>query len=160
MKNNLNFDLSKSSRIFIDHIDEYGKSRYLEKFSFQGVLDLVKIDQAVWEVRRYCTTSKSKNIVKLVAGKPAPMVQLDGGYLEKVIKNQKHPARTNFLKQNAYFGSRKRSKVSLSRFAYRAINSPLIHFADRLDEIAKYIFIPREDIEMYKKLSEPGNGMK
>ena len=52
----LPFPLKRSPRTdeFITHLSNFGRFRYLESsFSIQG-FKLAELDQAVWEIRRYC----------------------------------------------------------------------------------------------------------
>lgn len=46
--------LQKPSRELIEHLDTYGRFRYLETpFHIMG-LELMQLDMAVWDIRRYC----------------------------------------------------------------------------------------------------------
>jgi len=47
-------EMSESTLKLIEHLDKYGRHRYLEKsYSILGH-KLVELDKAIWEIRRYC----------------------------------------------------------------------------------------------------------
>src|ERR1035438_7809352 len=50
----LRFGISPATRKFIDYLDMYGRFRYLEVSYHGKARDLVALDRAVWEIRRYC----------------------------------------------------------------------------------------------------------
>ena len=50
--------LTQRAREFIDHIDTFGRFRYLEASYFIHGPKLVELDRTVWEVRRYCKVLK------------------------------------------------------------------------------------------------------
>jgi hypothetical protein len=75
--------------------------------------------------------------------RPPHEFRLHGGYLEKIISNAKHPSRSALLWQNAFFGSRRRSTVK-QRHNLNAANSPLYLYPDMLEELLKYVHIPKD----------------
>jgi HEPN domain-containing protein len=87
-------DLTKGTQEFIDYIDTYGRFRYFETSPYGSGVDIIKLDRAIWEIRRYCTLSQHQRQVKLKDGEPPPIVRIAGGYLEKVIDKAEHPARS------------------------------------------------------------------
>ena len=54
---------------------------------------IVSLDQAVWELRRFCTLDPSATSTKLLEGQWAPRVRIVGGHLEKILKKREIPAR-------------------------------------------------------------------
>src|SRR5437773_8141888 len=47
--------LTQGTEKFIEMLDDYGEYRYLEVSNFAFGAQLVRLDRAVWELRRYCT---------------------------------------------------------------------------------------------------------
>jgi hypothetical protein len=149
-------DFTVGTTEFIEYIDSYGQFRYLENSPILLGNDLVRLDRAIWEIRRYCTLSEDGRKVKLIDGEPAPMVRIGGGYLEKIIDKAKHPARAPLLWQNAFFGRRRRRTVRL-RGGFHATNSPLFVNPHILDEVLKYVFLSKDVKAAYRKLRDEGD---
>ena len=63
-------------------LDEYGPYRYLEVSNVAFGADLVTLDRAVWELRRYCTLDEELKAQKLRNGFAAPLTRIPGGVLE------------------------------------------------------------------------------
>ena len=150
--------LRPQSRKFLEHIAAHGEYRYLDVSYFVLGYPILELDMTVWDIRRYCQ-------VLDVFGKALPIVEqqllkdahamltgstecsphkfrLHGGYLEKVIDSAKHPSRSALLWQNAFFGNRRRSTVKL-RHSLKAANSPLHLYPNMLEELLKYVYIPK-----------------
>jgi hypothetical protein len=109
---------------------------------------IVSLDQAVWELRRFCTLDPSATATELVEGQWAPRVRIVRGHLEKILKKRENPAREPLLWHNGYFGRGRRNVMV--RGGFTAVNSPLLHTAQLLDEILKYAYIPREVVKAYR----------
>jgi len=157
--------LSESSHKLIDHLDTYGRFRYLETpFHVMG-LELPRLDLAVWEIRRYCNVLNYE--LSWGKGEPIPMFEIElkkiknsenrppqrfsliGGTIEKIIGNAKHPARKALIWQNFYFGVKPRKKVRLRQLMH-ATNSPLSLHPEILDDVLKYVFLPKDVIAAYR----------
>jgi HEPN domain-containing protein len=134
-------DLTPGAKKFIEMLDHYGQFRYFEisNIGFGG--DLITLDRAVWELRRYCTVAKESQQAKLRNGFSAPRVRIPGGYLEKIIDDIKNHAREPLLWQNAFFGNRPRKMVRLWKW-FQAHNAPLYLNPQILDDVLKYVYIP------------------
>jgi hypothetical protein len=145
----LTLGLTKGTEKFIDYLDTYGRFRYLEVPHHAFGHDLVKLDRAVWELRRFCTLSIEPRQRTLREGFTPPKVRLAAGRLEKIIDKPKDPAREPLLWQNAFFGPRVRRKVKLGGWL-RAANSPLSLHPQILDEVLKYVFLPTEVVKAYR----------
>jgi len=163
--------MSSSTKELIEHLDTYGRFRYLESSFFIDGPKLVQLDKAVWELRRYCkvlnyeSKATGKNMLScelavIEAGerRPPQTFPLAGGALEKILANKADPARAPLLWQNAFFGLRTRAKVRM-RLHSSAVNAPLTLHPELLDEVLKYIFLPNEVIVAYRKeLTERSSG--
>jgi len=160
---NLQFPLrlSKESREFIVHLDKFGRFRYLEISYYTRGAELIPLDRAVWELRRYCkplTASVKLNdgskrsltphlLKEIESAEVAPhSFRLIGGQLEKILTDQRHPAREALVWRNMFFGSRKRSRVQIRTYSH-STNAPLSLDPDMLDEVIKYVEIPK-DVEV------------
>jgi len=147
-------DLSATTKKFIDRLNEYGQYRYFE-FSTEGFgRDLVNLDRAVWELRRYCTLDPQPQQIKLRKGFAAQRVRIPNGYLEKVIDDVNSPAREPLLWQNGFFGRRARRMVKL-RSWFEARNAPLSLNPQILNEVEKYVFLPKEVRAAYRAHTTP-----
>lgn len=158
--------LSKRSRDFIKHIGQNRMSRYLEmSWDLHGHA-LVDLDITVWELRRYCQSLvfQSKNVMPFeldmlaeaqkqveesVAEKAVDFC-IPGGALERILDTKNHPAREPLLWQNMLFGARKRRHVRAKVFMH-ASNAPLYLFPDMLDELLKYVHMPRDMETAYRE---------
>jgi hypothetical protein len=119
----LTITLTLSTQEFIDYLDQCGQCRYLEVSNITFGGDIVRLDRAVWELRRFCTLAQKPRQAMLRDGFSAPKVCLPGRYLEKIINDRKRPQEP-LLWQNAFFGRRSRKMITLRKW-WHAQNSPL-----------------------------------
>ncbi len=150
----LTLGLVKPSEEFITYLDQYGQFRYLEISNVAHGHDLVRLDRVVWELRRFCTLAPAPRQVALIEGRPAPKILLPGGQLEKIIDTPKHPAREALLWQNGFFGRRVRRKVKLTGW-FTASNAPLYLNPQIVDEVLKYVFLPKDLVTAYRNHTKP-----
>jgi hypothetical protein len=120
----LTLDLTRGTQGYIRFLDEYGPHRYLEVSNVAYGAQLVRLDRAVWELRRYCTLDEPPKQAKLRDGFVAPSVRIQGGALEKIIDDVNNPARKPLLRHNAFFGRRTRKRIGVTRWL-KAHNAPL-----------------------------------
>ena len=151
--------LRPESRKFLEHIAAYGEYRYLDVSYFVIGYPILDLDMIVWDIRRYCqvldVSGKKLSVaeqkllddahamLKESMERPPNEFRLHGGYLEKIIDTAKHPSRSALLWQNAFFGNRRRATVKLP-YSLNGANSPLYLYPDMLEELLKYVYIPRE----------------
>jgi hypothetical protein len=148
-------DLTPQTRRFIEYLDTYGESRYLEISNYAFGQDIVALDRAAWELRRYCTPSDAPSQLKLRDGIVPPRVRLPGGTLERIIDDPKHPAREPLLWQNGFFGRRARRRARVPGW-FKASNSPLYLNPQILDEVLKYVYLPNELAKGYRPHKKAG----
>jgi HEPN domain-containing protein len=161
----LRLRLTKYSKEFVLYLDAYGRFRYLEVSYHAGGRDLVRLDQAVWEVRRYCAVldySRTKNgtavsmlenelrLLEQAERNPRGF-QLFGGYLEQIVSDPKHPARPALLWNNLLFGPSKRRHIKMSDW-YKSVNAPLSLNPEVFAEVRKYVYLPKPMIEEFERL--------
>ena len=162
-------NLSQITIELIEHIGNFGRFRYLETSYFTYGPKLVQLDRAVWEIRRYCSVlnydlklsnDSMKNMLDLEIEKienstnQSPnKFRLMGGFLEKVLDNKENIARPALIWQNGFFTKKARKSVkSLDHFS--GVNAPLSLHPEILDEVLKYIFIPKEIVNAYKEANK------
>jgi hypothetical protein len=147
-------DLTPITHSFIEHLDTFGRFRYLEISNVVSGRNLANLDRAAWELRRYCTLSDAPRQVILRKGVTPPKVRIAGGYLEHIVDDLKNPAREPLLWRNAFFGKRQRRRVRANDWM-TATNSPLYLNPQILDEVLKYIYLPKDLIEGYRAHKKP-----
>ncbi|HEX2831359.1 MAG TPA: HEPN domain-containing protein [Burkholderiales bacterium] len=158
-------ELSPRSREFIDHLARCGEFRYIDvPFYVRGHV-LVDVDLAVWELRRYCQVLNvfgkilpPKERVLLAdawsrvgrsSTEPRYKFRLHGGLLEQILNDRAHPSRSALLWNNPCYGIRKRATVRVKNHL-NAQNSHLYLYPAMLDELLKYVFIPRKVADGYR----------
>lgn len=160
---------SNSTNNFISHLSNYGRFRYLESsYEIRGP-KLVELDKAVWEIRRYCKVLNYD--LKLLDGKmqnmlepeiemirksekiPPQKFKISGGLLENIIDKTDNTARNALIWQNFFFGKVTRNRVKVP-ISFHAVNSPLSLNPEILDEVIKYIFLPKEVINAYREIAK------
>jgi len=163
------FNLSPSTVELIKHIGNFGKYRYLEISYFTHEPKLVQLDKAVWEIRRYCrvlnyelrlSDGSMKNMLELEiekiensANQSPHKFRLMGGVLEKILDKKENIARPALIWQNGFFTKRARKSVK-SPAHFSGVNAPLSLHPEILDEVLKYIFIPKDIVNAYKEANK------
>lgn len=157
---NMKLDFSASVIKFIEYLDDQGPNRYMEKAHFTKGMEMLELDRAVWQIRRYCkvinyhTASKSdiqKNMMELelksihswLGSEEAHKFRLIGGHLEKVIKNQKNPQRDNLVWCNFYYGVRRKRRVKVPN-RMNAVNPTQIMHPEHFEEYDRLVHFPKE----------------
>ncbi len=157
--------LSDRSLKLLDHLNEYGRFRYLETSYFINGPKLIELDKAVWELRRYCRVMNYVSYPLNAAPKPMLALEIEhnemaekhppqkfhiiDGALEAILRKQSDPARAPLIWQNGFYGSSRRKRVTVPIFSY-AENSPLLMYPEILDYVLKYIHIPKYIAEAYQ----------
>ena len=157
--------MSKGTSKFIEYLDTYGRFRYYETPYFAKGDELFQLDKAVWEIRRYArildsvlTLPNGRKIKilnhelernKRAESRPPQEFSIVGGYLEQILSKQDHPSRPALVWHNLYFGTGRRKTVR-HRTSLRAGNSPLSLHPEILDEVLKYVFLPKDVVAAYR----------
>ncbi|MBS1787923.1 MAG: HEPN domain-containing protein [Acidobacteria bacterium] len=157
--------LKDPSRRLIEHLDTYGRFRYLETpFHIMG-LEIIQLDMAVWDIRRYCRVldyditlpngEKKRMLDEEILAiersetRPPQSFALIGGELEKIIADKKNSAREPLLWKNLFYGQRARKSVPLRHYTH-STNSPLSLHPEILDDVLKLVFLPKDVINAYR----------
>jgi HEPN domain-containing protein len=146
--NELKISLSRKTSDFIQYLDDCAV-RYLEVSNVAYGTDIVTLDRAVWELRRFAGFDPEPRQLQLKQGAAAPVYRMSGGKLEKIMDKADHPARKPLLLQNAFFGKRSRRFVRAGTWL-SATNAPLYLHPEILPEVMKYAIIPNNIVEAYR----------
>ena len=71
---------------------------------------------------------------------------ISGGVLEQIIEKKDHPAREALIWNNLFFGPSRRKAVKM-RPDWEAGNSPVFLHPEVIDEVIKYVNIPKDIAE-------------
>ena len=164
---------SKSTNNFIKHLSNFGRFRYLEASYYLHGPEIIELNKAVWEIRLYCTVlnydinlpdGTTKNMlefelekIKNSEKKPFNKFKLIGGLLEKIVDTPKHTSRSALIWQNAFFGKVTRKHVRVPTTLY-SVNAPLYLHPEIIDEVLKFVFLPKEVANAYKDLAKKQKG--
>ena len=157
--------LSEETRKFLNYLDTYGRFRYYETPYYTVGDELFRLDKAVWEIRRYARvldykmkTQEGNEVHRLplelkknekAEARPPQEFSINGGYLEKILAKKDHPSRPALMWHNIYFGTNRRKSVRHRRMSSSG-NSPLSLHPEILDEVLKYVFLPKDVIAAYR----------
>jgi len=149
--------IDKAALDFIVRLEEHGAAlRYYEMSYFNQAYDIMRLDNAVSQIRRYCRVmdyaieleGTRKDMLASEIGRNIWAADnkkrdtcISGGYLEAVLAKKDHPARAGLVYKNLFFGTSHRKAV-LMRSDWEAGNSPFFLHPEIVDEVAKYVYIP------------------
>ena len=150
----IDLNLKAPTRQFIEYLDDFGCFRYQEISNHAYGGDIVTLDRAVWELRRYCSHISEHKDIALQQGVKAPKIRIPGGYLETVIGSNDSPAREPLLWQNGFFGKRTRKHVKIRNWA-SFTNSILYLHPEILDEILQYVHLQKDLVTGYRTHTGP-----
>ena len=176
-ENSKKFDLrlSPDTQEFLACLDKYGRFRYYETPYYTVGDELFRLDKAVWELRRYARVLDYK--IKIDGGQevhllphellknegaekqPPQAFSIIGGHLENILAKSNHPSRAALVWYNIYFGTSRRKSVR-HRHMSSSGNSPLSLHPEILDEVLKYVFLPKDVITAYRNAASQENHSK
>lgn len=153
-------DLSADTAKFIKNLEDDGAEDRYYVVSYEiEPFDIARFDRAVWELRRYCqpldydTVGMNGNTVNLLTHELDRVHRakemhekgtcISGGILEKIIEKKDHPAREALIWNNLFFGPSRRKTVKM-RPDWEAGNAPFFLHPEIIDEVTKYVNIPRD----------------
>lgn len=163
-------DLSADTVSFIKKLEDYGAEyRYYEVSYDTQPFDIVRFDRAVWELRRYCQPldydivdingkrvnllSRELDRVHRAKAKHEKGTCIMGGILEQIVEKKDHPAREALIWNNLFFGPSRRRRVKM-RADWEAGNSPFFLHPEIIDEVVKYVFIPKDIAEGVRQFAK------
>ena len=162
-KGKFSIEPSSETKEFITRLEHGARFRYFEVSYYSLGYDVIHLDRAVWEIRRYAQSidysigpegaeigmltrelSRLRNELELKSKDTC----IQYGWLEDVINNSSHPAREPLIWQNLYFGTSRRKKIRISGYSESG-NAPLYLHPEILELIQDYIFLPKELISAF-----------
>lgn len=163
-------DLSSATIQFIKKLEDYGAEyRYYEVSYDIQPFEIIRFDRAVWELRRYCqpldydTVDISGKTISLLPfeldrihrakAKDEKGTCITGGILEKIIEQKDHPAREALIWNNLFFGPSRRKGVKMQS-NWEAGNSPFFLHPEIIDEVLKYVYIPKGIAEGVRQFAQ------
>lgn len=156
--------LSEGAIEFIERLESGAEFRYFEVSYFNEKFDIIRLDCAVSEMRRYCqvinwevqTDQGPKNLLGPMLSRIEHAAKANNkdtcilsGWLEGILKNKDHPARKALIWNNLYFGSSRRNRVKLQAYI-EAGNAPLYMHPEILDEVLKYVYLPKRVVKDWR----------
>lgn len=165
----MQINLSDQSRTFIERLESGARFRYFELSWSNQEHDIVRLDCAVLELRRYCQVidyeiaidGETRNLLsmelrRIEAADPSSKraVRLFNGWLESVVDRHDHPARPALIWGNLYFSSSSRNRVKLPIFV-GGQNAPLDLHPEILEDVKKYVHIPKAVSSAIENRREP-----
>lgn len=163
-KGSFQVNLSKAVQDFIGRLESGAEFRYFEVSYCSQEHDILRLDCAVSELRRYCQTldydieinggmeNQLEKNLKIIRDKLSSNIKdtcISNGWLETVMANKKHPAREPLLWNNLYFGSSRRKRIRMIPF-WESGNAPLYMDPEILNEVVKYVFLPKTVKKAYQ----------
>jgi HEPN domain-containing protein len=145
----LSLGLTTLTRKFIEYLDDCARFRYQEISTIAFGQSLIALDRAVWELRRYCSSSIDPQQTKLRHGELPPIVRIPGGHLEKIMQDKEHLARVPLMRNNGFFGTRRRRHVRVHK-SMTATNAPLFNNPQISEEVRKYVYLPGKVVAGYR----------
>jgi len=150
----LDVALTRKTRDFIEHIDAFGRFRYLEVSNVAYGANLLQLDRTAWELRRYCSLDEAPRRLELKHGLLPPTYRLPGGRLEGIVDSDSDRARRSLLWRNPFFGLRRRRKVGVDYWV-KATNAPLYLNPEIFDEIERLVLLPKDLVREYQRYRKP-----
>lgn len=158
-------NLTNETLKYIKNLEDSGADDryYLLSYDIEP-LDIAQFDRAVWEIRMYCrpldydvegenmlaheleVIRKAKEIYKKGSG-------IKQGVLEKILEKKDHPAREPLIWNNLFFGPSRRKSVKM-RLDWEAGNSAFFLHPEIIDEVVKYVKVPKELAEGVRQLAK------
>jgi HEPN domain-containing protein len=163
-------DLSADTVQFIKKLEDYGAEyRYYEVSYDIRPFDIIRLDRAVWELRRYCQpldyeivdmNGKTVNLLALeldrvhrAKANNEKGTCIMGGILEKIIEKKDHPAREALIWNNLFLGPSRRKGVKMQS-SWESGNSPFFLHPEIIDEVLKYVYIPKDIAEGVRQFAK------
>jgi hypothetical protein len=144
--------LSNWTQHFIEYLDRYARFRYLEVSNYLTGEEIWLLDGAVEEIRPYCWILHQANPrVSRQSVPPQKLIRRFPGRLEEIVRDAKHPARKFLIWKNIHFGGRARKRLTMA-MTLHAEDAPLALYPGMLDEVQKYVYVPRDVEREYREV--------
>ena len=134
---------------YIEYIDDYGVSRYLDYPTVIQDRSLFRLDRSIWHIRRYCYYIRAYKIedeLEMIHNdkykKYPNKYWIPGGFLEGIIEKS-GPLASFLIWKNFYYGKRKKRKVRNVRLRVSAANPTHFLYPEVINELDKLVDFPR-----------------
>jgi HEPN domain-containing protein len=160
----IRFDIPSHVGDFCKFLEIFGTNRYFEHAYTLDGYEIMRLDEAVWFIRRYCQVlrwreetgdtsvpSFAEALAKLQDQqtlKYPARFSIPGGFIEKVRADKKHPARSSLLFYNDYFGRKRELKTVTWNGSWPQIN----HTPEIFVELEKYVQFSKKVSDHYRTL--------
>lgn len=117
---------SKNLLRFVEYLDIHNPIRYLEGGYYARGKMLLDLDEAIWDIRRFCMSPEFNSQAgrsEPVLPSPSNKFDLFGGELERIAASKDHPARLALVWKNVRSGSGARKNVKLADW-HTGVNAP------------------------------------
>lgn len=165
-----NLELTAATSKFIKSLEDDGAEDRYYLISYEvEALDIARFDHAVWELRRYCQPLDYETVgvngetvhmlthelerVQRAKEKHEKGTCISGGTLEKIIQERAHPAREALIWNNLFFGPSRRKGVKIRPDSEWG-NAPFFLHPEIIDEVAKYVNIPKDIAEGVRQFAQ------
>ena len=157
--------LSEQTIKFIERLEDGAAFRYFEVSYSSHAFDVIRLDCAVSELRRYCqvldweidTDHGRRNLLQPMLNRiesAASSAHRDtcimNGWLEGILRKADHPARAHLVWKNLYFGPSKRQSIRMVGYTESG-NAPLYLHPEIIEEVVKYVFMPKSIAQMWRE---------
>lgn len=156
----------------IQHFDAFGCNRYLTYSYVEIDYYLGNFDFAIWDIRKYCKSLNSKYsskedeltqeqllIIENSSIYDTKSAYIQGGFIEEILQNKKHPARKDLIWQNPCFLSKNRKTVK-QNLSLNCVNSPLTLHPEHLDDLIRYVKLSKQEINNFRQVNREKPGEK
>lgn len=148
-------------------VAEVGEFRYSEVSQYSMREDLHLLDSIVWSIRRFCkplggtlpdgrpALAIELQAIAEAAKRPHHEYYLHGGGLEKILTGSTVKGKNDFLKEALLWQNKEYLEPSnypeVWHYSSHSMNAPLYLDPEIIDEVIKYVFLPRDLIAAYRQ---------
>ena len=144
-------DLSADTVKFIKDLEDYGAEYRYYEVSY----DIQPLDYNIVDMNGKTVNLLTHELDRVHRAKSnhEKGTCVMGGILEKIIEKKDHPAREALIWKNLFFGPSRRKGVKM-RPDWEAGNSPFFLHPEIIDEVVKYVHIPKDIVEGVRQFAK------
>lgn len=157
----IEFDLHEDVSKFIHYLSRHASSRYLERPYYTMGRELLRLDNAVWNIRRYCQdlrsgpSSMSESTLLEIhlrsiarsrwSNKPHRFRLFGDGFLERVVDGRVgSEVREALIWKNPYYGKRYRRRLRNYKLRSQSENPPHFRHKESYFAVKDLVFFSKE----------------
>ena len=111
---------------------------------------LKRVDKSVWHVRQFCYCQNESRTI--IDERNRHKFAIQGGFLEKIIKNN-HDAAKFLIWHNFYYGRRRTDTIKKPKIHMSSVNPTLVMHPEIFEELDKLVTISRETQKYFKQIN-------